>query len=162
MTDWVVQEDWYEVAVGDQVRVVRGDNVLDGKIVYRYQLGNAEVYAIGLLVDSISGSLRITNEVWTLFVPAKPAVVLPTEPGLYLSPVEGGPWVFQLSEYGDWKLINTNSPFPIGDGHLERNAPFTKLEPVAVTAKKVIEFIDAYPFTDALDAVRTEFGVSHG
>lgn len=154
MTDWVVQEDWYEVAVGDQVRVVRGDNVLDGKIDARHMLPNGEVHAIVLLIHRISSSVHITNGVWTLFVPAKPAAVLPVEPGWYLE--KSGEAVY-LAEDGYWTVP---SGFGWTGEEMAEYGPFTRLEPVAVTAKKVIEFIDAYPFWDAPDAVRKEFGVT--
>jgi hypothetical protein len=164
MTDWVVQEDWSKVAIGDQVRVVRGDNVLDGKIVDRYVLGCDEPHAIALLVEGIPSSLHITKLVWTLFVPAKPAVELPTEPGAYLD-TKGEAW--SLCRAGGW--------FSHGDGSLTveyadeevesvwcRYGPFTKLEPVAVTAKKVLDDVSKFAWADGFMPQLRELSNKYG
>ena len=95
------------------------------------------------------------------FIPFE--VVLPTDPGLY---VESGArasltniWV--LYENGCW-ASSTDSEY----GRAEDFAPFTKLEPVAVTAKKVLDAVTnrctlhcdgcSKHFAD----IRAEFGVT--
>ena len=101
---------------------------------------------------------------FTVTVIEKAAPPLPTEAGLYRSSRADGIWVFSLDRAGDWTLLNTNSLFPIGDGHLEQNAPFTRLEPVPVIAKKVLDALrgrigsidSAYDF----QAVAAQFGVT--
>jgi len=161
MTDWVVQEDWSKVAVGDQVRVVRGDNVLDGEIINCHRFSNAEVHAIALLVSGIPGSLHITNTVWTLFVPAKPAVVIPMEPGWYLAFDKLAESVFPVEVDASGKLlINHAGGNPVKLGDPQRFIPFTPLAPVAVTAKKVLHFFEHDMSDDVFEAARKEFGIS--
>ena len=53
---------------------------------------------------------------------------LPTVPGFYLSALPGD-WIFRLDDEGHWTLLNTNSLFPVRDGHLQRHLPFTRLVP---------------------------------
>ena len=73
-------------------------------------------------------------------------VVLPTEPDLYRSSTtsDGLPMIFQLSLAGDWRLVNTNSPFPIEDGLLQRYAPFTRLRDEAEVVVEVLSAVNAF------------------
>jgi hypothetical protein len=85
------------------------------------QVGNASPGSA-----EIDGAERKAAYGWRLFVTA---TEMPTESGLYVSSKRDStfPWIFQLREAGAWWLLNTNSMFPIGDGHLEQHAPFTRL-----------------------------------
>jgi hypothetical protein len=126
MTSWIAQNDWSEVHVNDEVRVTRDGGMLTGKIGDLHKFSNGEIHALALLVHGLVGSIHITHLVWSLFVPAKPAVVLPTEPGHYVDRTGNG-----------WNIREgATSSLP------EENAPYTRLEPVVVTAKKVLDAID--------------------
>jgi hypothetical protein len=55
---------------------------------------------------------------------------LPTIPGLYVGgALDGIPTVWSLDGDGSWRLINTNSLFPIEDGHIHKYLPFSRLLP---------------------------------
>ena len=159
MTDWTPQDDWSQVKVGDQVRAMRAEQMLTGKVVDRYIRGSAtggEVYSLILEVEGVANQPTLDRAYWQLSVPAKPAVVLPTEEGIYMD-VSGSPWELRFFfEAVMWKFGGDLQT----DSQAELYAPFTRLEPVAVTAKKVIEFIESDLSCDSYDTARKEFGVS--
>ena len=80
-----------------------------------------------------SESCRYDAEDWDLFVKAPP---LPTTPGSYLGN-DDRPW--RLGADGYWHRLNGVRYLP---DSAERFAPFIPLEPVPVTAKRVLEAID--------------------
>ena len=130
MTDWVAQDDWSQVKIGDTVRAMRAEQMLTGVVVDRFCMNGAtEPYSLALRVDRVDGALRIGRSGWQLSVPAKPAVELPTEPGVYLD-VDNEVW--RLSVFKEWVYLEGHHEDP------KQFAPLTKLEPVAVTAKKVL------------------------
>ena len=157
MTDWVPQDDWSQVKVGDPVRAMRAEQMLTGKVVDRL-FGEStiedNVYAIVLEVPDLADVLTIHHGYWQLSVPAKPAVELPTEPGVYYGSQFGADVPFFLKANGVWRTSATRVHAP------ERHMPLVKLEPVTVTAKKVIEFIESDLTCDSYDTARKEFGVS--
>ena len=125
---------------GDLVEAVAADTVIRARV---EQLSLGPGVNLGYLGAHYLSDFE-DRAGWTLTVIEEAAPPLPTEPGLYLSAKDSdGPWIFRLDERGDWTLLNTGSPFPIGDGHLERNAPFTRLEPVPVVAKRVLDDVIA-------------------
>jgi hypothetical protein len=160
MSEWVVQEDWSEVQVDDHVRVTRVGGMLTGKVVDRYFLPDEdEPHAVALLVDGLQMSVHITNLVWSLFVPAKPAVEIPTKVGTVISWQEThwlalanledtNQWLHQDANFTTEEMVEQ-----IGD------AEFVILEPVAVTAKKVIDFCESDKSCNTYRSARHEFGV---
>ncbi|MCU1408502.1 MAG: hypothetical protein JWM23_582 [Microbacteriaceae bacterium] len=125
---------------GDLIEAVKGKRRVQDVLT----AGGGSIFRNGpyLGEPSIFGPSSIEsyeNLGYTITVIEKAKPPLPIEPGVYLSSLtDRGPWVFKLDERGDWILLNTNSLFPVGDGHLERHAPFTKLEPVAETVERVL------------------------
>ena len=158
MTNWVAQDDWSQVHRGDSARAMRAQQMLTGKVVDRYiKTAGGVPYAlvIHLLDSGEQVEVRVING-WQLSVPAKPAVVLPTEEGIYMD-VSGSPWELRFFfEAVMWKFGGDLQT----DSQAELYAPFTRLEPVAVTAKKVIEFIESDLSCDSYDTARKEFGVT--
>ena len=157
MTDWTPQDDWSQVKVGDQVRVMRAEQMLTGVVDFRYfsnSFNSDNVYAVALKVPDLADVLTIHHGYWQLSVPAKPAVELPTEPGYYLN-THSELAVRQIN--GSWR---NDRDITIGPMEMEARAPYKKLEPVAVTAKKVIEFIESDLSCDSYDTARKEFGVT--
>jgi len=157
MTDWVPQDDWSQVKVGDTVRAMRAEQMLTGKVIDRlFSESTIEdaVYAIVLEVPDLADVLTIHHGYWQLSVPAKPAVELPDEPGIYLTSAET---VVELEADGRWfdRVDNLMSYKRVSDA-----APFTRLEPVAVTAKKVLHFFEHDMSDDVFEAARKEFGVT--
>jgi len=136
-TDWTPQEDWSTVKVGDQVRVTRDGGMLTGKA-KRIHVMNDRSTGIEVAFTEQAGTRFLAwSDEWTLSVPAKPAVVLPTVPGIYMDCDETSS-VWEVDKNGRMSVIG-------GYGHIpEEYAPFTKLEPVAVTAKKFVEAYRAY------------------
>ena len=118
---------------GDLVEAVKGEELHRGRLIVSWFDGKRRLILSG--AASVPYIDLAENHGWTLTVIKKATPPLPTESGLYLSSKEGGPWVFELDEQRGWSLLNTDSPFRIGDGHLESNAPFTRLEPTAITAR---------------------------
>jgi len=125
MTDWTPQDDWSQVKVGDTVRAMRPQQMNTGVVVDRYVVGafsSEEVISLFVEITGVGKQVELVRTYWQLSVPAKPAVVLPTEPGHYVDRTGSG-----------WNIReDATSSLP------EENAPYTRLEPIAVTAKKVI------------------------
>lgn len=157
---------------GDKVRLTRGEEVLNGEVVDL----TGTVWAIDpawkLGVKTALGTETIPallNEGWQVSVVLSTPTPepLPSDDGIYLSSnTVDGPWLFELKG-GDWTCINTNSPFPIGDGHLERNAPFTRLGSReswrASWASEIADWFDKKSDAEgsihwAGDAIRAQFG----
>ena len=136
MTAWVEQEDWSTLRAGDRVRVANDDGMLTGTLGYTHGDAHGDIFAIAIDVSALDDRISIRVSAWSLFVPAKPAVVLPTEPGWYLG-TGGGTWELREEDRSyvqRWIMDGSH----MLDIEAEGNAPFTKLEPVAVTAKKVL------------------------
>ena len=160
MTDWVVQENWAKVAVGDQVRVRHedGTGMLTGTISHLdYGSSNASMSA-EIQTPYWGDPKRVSSLFWSLFVPAKPAVVLPTEPGWYLAfdKLANAPFPVEVDANGTM-LINHAGGIPVKLGGADRFTPFIPLAPVAVTAKKAI---DQFRIGQTISAVAEEFGVT--
>jgi len=165
MTDWIEQEDWSTPKVGDQVRATHDENVLTGKVedVFsraRTSIVGREVYALELKTDILTRSQTVFASEWSLSVPAKPADEIPTEPGVYYGSQFGADVPFFLGADGGWRTSAKQVHVP------ERHMPLLKLEPVAVTAKKVLDWIEDRAsnhneFYDvAIDKAHKEFGVT--
>ena len=136
MTEWITEEDWSTVKVGDQVRVTRETATLMGAV--EALLSTPEgVYGLMLDTGMFYQKLPVILQEWSLFVPAKPPVELPTEVGFYLD--KNGA-LATLNNGGIWR--DSYEDF-IQTLDIRAYAPFTKLEPVAVTAKKVLDRVRA-------------------
>jgi hypothetical protein len=138
--------------IGDLVQFTKGEEVRRGRVRkfgMKLALGERNLDFYG--AEGWSG---------TLIEAAKPAVVLPTEPGWYLDK-RNNPWELQAetADYEQRWFI---------DGQFQTHttaamlAPFTRLAPVAETAQKIIDRID-YPQTGFLSVqmvkkiIRNEF-----
>jgi hypothetical protein len=115
MSDWIAESDWSKVKHNDFVKFERGKESLIVMATSHHE----EPY-----IDYRGGTCFQTAG-WSLFVEEPPAVVLPIEPGHYLDK-DGTAW-----------RITARFPFRV-DLHA-RHAPFTRLEPVSETAKKVLD-----------------------
>jgi len=164
MTDWTPQDDWSQVKVGDTVRAMRAEQMLTGRVVDRYIRGafvGGEVIGLIVEIEGVINQLELDRAGWQLSVPAKPAVVLPEEAGAYIDR-EGEIW--ELRD-GEWNYGNSRK-WPAHTA--EFFAPFTKLEPVAVTAKKVLDRLERIAAINddffspelAISNLRKEFGVT--
>jgi len=142
MTDWTPQEDWSTVKVGDQVRVTCDEGMLTGKVRYVVIGVIGDFHSIIIDVPSLPDSVVVHRSEWSLSVPAKPAVVLPTEPGHYLDS-EWRAWTLKPEDESFYQRWYLGDEYML-DGRVKEFAPFTKLEPVAVTAKKFVEAYRAY------------------
>ena len=155
MTEWIEQEDWSTVQVGDQVRVTHeGGDELKGYVEFVFNGYEENVTRFQLQVPSLEDTVTIRDSEWFLSVPAKPAVELPILPGNY------------RDKNGDgWRIKEkATSTLP------EKWAPYTRLEEVPVTAKKVLDRVEAWAFgpnnqadeiTDLLNRLRDRFGVTN-
>ena len=128
--EWVAESDWSKVTVGQKVRLVNVDGSVEFEA--RYNAASSGVWS--------HTGYYARSESWSLFVEAPPAVVLPTERGLY-SDRDGDAWL--LDVYGDW--VQLTEVGVTGGLIAGRDAadyvPFTRLAPVPETAKKVLDAI---------------------
>ena len=161
MTEWIEQEDWSTVQVGDQVRVTRDGQKLTGGVLYAFRRTSmlgviGDVEHIDLDCAFLSDYATVGRGDWTLWVPAKPAVVLPTAVGFYSSRT-GGIWEIGHPERG---LISLNNPGMCPEP--EEFAPFTRLEPVAETAKKVLDDVSKFAWADGFMPQLRTLGIKYG
>lgn len=119
--EWVAESDWTKVKRGDMVQLTRDEQQVVGCV---NEVGLGGYWFSVKYINTFYHGAD-----WSLFVQAPPAIVLPTEPGCYLDK-DGSVWT-----------ITTRFPFR-EDLHA-RHAPFTRLEPVPETAKKVLDAVDA-------------------
>jgi len=163
---WVQQDDWSTLTVGDQVRVTRDGQMLTGQIVDIYRFNNDPVHVLVVSVPDMTSTSNIDVRLWTLWVPAKPPVAVPTEIGLWVETGKELAISNVWQSHGNGKMISAADPKH--DGRAAEHTPFTKLEPVAETAKKVLYRVAAY-WEDGMPAdmsiemrgIAKEFGVSH-
>jgi hypothetical protein len=143
--EWVAESDWSKVTVGQKVRLVNPAGTVTGKVAFVRQ------DFVGLFRIVLEGLGTVWYaDTWSLFVEAPPAVVLPTEPGNYLDK-DGTAW-------------RITARFPFREDLHARHSPFTRLEPVPETAKKVLDRIRSlgapgWNLLYHLDQIAAEFGV---
>lgn len=144
-----------EYTAGDLVEAVKGESVIRGRL-------KADELGLHLWVgDSGRTPENIESYGFTLSIIEKAAavVVLPTEDGLYLD-ADGDPWRLMDDR---WLYL----PGRTLSRQAFSYAPFTRLEPVSETAKKVLGRVgkvwEGYPwfeFPNALDEIARDFGVT--
>lgn len=158
---------------GDLVEAVKGDTVIRGRLVVLYGVGSNPVIDITLPIKTDVVHLKANGYKVTVIEKAAPKVVLPSEPGHYLDK-DSDVWALTTNGHGDpeWHLLG-------GFVRLEKvvgYAPFTKLEPVSETAKKVLDAVrhnaeksrshefngkPVYDITEVdLEGIGEEFGVT--
>jgi hypothetical protein len=149
---WVAEDDWTKVVDGQRVRLTNDNGSLEG---IAFQGNTSFVY-----LDR-HGSNPFYSVYWKLFVQAKPVPVLPTEPGsawhdrlgeLWLVDYEG---IFKCLQTADFGLIE------ISPDRAARAAPFTRLEPVPGTAKKVIGQVISHSVSSSPDSITVRRLVLH-
>lgn len=125
-----------QIREGDLVEAVKGEDVIRGRA---RLAGEDYMWWIGASGRS-AGNLEALG--FTLTVVEKAAPPLPTEPGLYVDK-DGDPWRF------------------LGGRPLNREwAPYTRLEPVPETVKRVADYLRGYGRRLAADDVEEHFGVT--
>lgn len=155
-----VPGDWDKVKAGDFVRFERDHEV------HQFRLRTVTTSSRGIedrdmfpygAFDKVSG--------WSLFVEAPPKVQLPTEAGTIISweaPHFTGLAVLEKPNQWLYNGVNLNDSAMAAeiDG-----APFTRLAPVAETAKKLFDRVERYLHSAApiaaLNDLRHEFGVTN-
>ena len=140
--------------VGDLVEAVKGELVIrDRATVKGYRL------ALGAMGWSLR-DLRLNGYTLSLVEAATPP---PTEPGIYAD-IEGDPWKLNATtdDYeARWSFGNEYKT----RAQVSQHVPFTRLEPVPDTARKVIDATirtfnsKGGNIVDALISVSQEFGV---
>jgi len=140
---------------GDLIEAVKGDTRLRGR-----------------LTDALMGELGVDGMGWpipslerdgftiTVIEKAKPKVELPVEDGAYVD--KHGTDVWTITPFHELRCVSNPGSSP------EKYAPFTKLEPRAVTAKAVIERLASWwefgppkNFADEFAQIANEFGVTN-
>lgn len=143
---------------GDLVEAVKGEEVVRGRLRAPESV-NGRYLAIG--TNALS-TATYEAKGFTLTVIEKAAPKLPTEPGLYIESGKAHSYtnIWSLSANGRW-LCAAASKY---DGRAEEFAPFTRLEPVPVTAKKVLDEVSKFAWADGfmsqLENVAKQFGVT--
>ena len=138
---------------GDLVEAVKGELLLRGRITHT-PVGAGVVFAPGSFLTS---TLKFAGYTITVIEKAAAVVVLPTEAGAYLDK-QSDVWV--LDRHGEWMCPDS----PSDNDQALNYAPFIRLEPVAVTAKKVLDRVDEWyavgekrTLSEFLEALRLEF-----
>ncbi|WP_193510445.1 hypothetical protein [Cryobacterium sp. BB736] len=152
-----------EFREGDLVEAVNGDTVIRGRLA-------RDNFANDLGIRAASYNLRpLARDGFTITVIERAMPELPTDHGVYQA-ANGTTWT--LFRNGDW--------FDNGDGSIAVQwsahefadthgvLPFVRLEPVSVTAKKVLDALGEYldgqltgrTKNDIIGHLRDEFGVT--
>jgi len=141
MTEWIAQDDWSTVRKNQHVRVIRQQSEVVGAVTRMNDLIDGSIGLCIQIETHTPTEIIVWDGDWDLYVPAKPAVVLPTEPGAYYDS--------SITAVGLWIVTPTGelvcSAHGVKCGRYEERetfAPFTRLEPVAETAKKVLDAVD--------------------
>ena len=139
---------------GDLIEATKDETVIRGRL-------------CGLFGEWLGGSLRtvngLTKDGYALTLIEKATSPLPTAEGVYRSRT-GALWTIEPPAPLKW--VGDNPQFSLNNPH--NYAPFTRLEPVADTAKKVLDrVLEAYQnehprlfISDVLPLVSKEFGVT--
>ena len=137
---------------GDLVEAVKGETHIRGKV------WGCEEQFVGLSRRTIPSLINDGFKI-TALEKAPPKIELPTEPGYYLDNVRDV-WIIRHGE----SRLRFDGSF---DAHTELFAPFTRLEPVPETAKKVLDRLSSWwefgppkQFAAEFNAIAKEFGVS--
>lgn len=144
---------------GDLLEAVKGERVVRDRV-KKDSEGDLHIDGVGWLTNSWVPSETVGDlgYVLTVIEKAAPKNLLPTEPGYYVS-ATGGIW--ELDRRGNFNWLEGNRANPINANNY---APFTRLEAVAVTAKKVLDAIENHygsmSRVDLIARVSSEFGVS--
>jgi hypothetical protein len=125
---------------GDLVEAVKGETRMSGRL--------ADALMGDLGIDGMGWPIRsLEREGFTITVieKAKPKVVPPTDVGFYLSR-ESKLWTLEVNGYWRDDYDYTRRP-----DEAEAHAPFTRLEPRAVTAKAVLDRLAVAIANNSLD-----------
>jgi len=143
---------------GDVVLAVKGGTVIRGRLDHRAEL------KLTRALSSDMPHLKANGYAVTVIERAKPG--LPTEPGAYRDK-DDDLWLLDRNgKWGDFSLMEL-PPSEDDTRTPHRYAPFTRLEPVAETAKKVLaRFMDVWVDSEnSVNAdvrqVAAEFGVTN-
>ena len=143
---------------GDLIEASKGEDIVRGRLQRDTCAG--DLYVHGWCIQP----LQRDGFTITVIETAPPKVVLPTEPGFYVT-AYNDPDVFELTKAGSWfygsKKIPVDRVIHDGGNYLRR------LEPVGETAKKVLDrVLDWYTddknraLVSFIAAIRLEFGAT--
>ena len=158
-----MRNDMTEYNEGDLVEAVKGETVIRGPLVNICGLGRSLCLKLTLGIETDLIHLEANGFTITVIEKAAPVVVLPTKPGAYMSN-RGSLWV--LDDNHHWL------DFSAWSGNVNNVAaanpayhPFTRLEPVSETAKKVLralgdwwDFAPPANVTAAIIDIAAKFG----
>ena len=113
---WIAEDNWAKANMGDLVKFVRGEESAIVRVNSRYG------HVACIWTDSAAGFDK--DDGWQLFVQA-PTYVIPTEDGVYMDK-HGYSWTLG-GDFDDYRDLDPE------------RAPYTRLEPVPETAKKVLD-----------------------
>ena len=116
---------------GDLVEAVKGDTVIRGRLDHRAEL------TLTTALTSDMRHLKATGYVVTVIERATPP--LPSEAGIYVDR-DGDTWLH--TNTGGWSFLTDGyHRVRIVDIDAAENAPFTRLEPAPVTAKRISDWL---------------------
>ena len=165
--EWVQETDWTRVMAGDTVRLTNRDGAEVTITVYEGQ--RAALKDAAAWVCSPNGVVYY-SDLWTLYVqaPLRPALpVLPKRPGTVIRAKDLG--VVAMFSYASSGWFAVKNEPKMTDNELRKNfeGGFDVLEPVAETAKKVLDRVDGWyaegetrTLTKYLAAIAAEFEVA--
>ena len=143
---------------GDLVEAVKGQSSMLGPLI-------RDNYKCLLIAEHGWLLNELIADRWTVTVikKAAPIVVLPREPGVYATYLDSSRSQL-IHRLNDGRWTNANQNYDMTDEMVAHCLPLTRLEPVPVTAKKVLDAVDkVWPWSDNrlrdLDKIAKEFGV---
>lgn len=159
---------------GDLVEAVKGETVIRGRA-WR-EPGNGTEPILRLTLALSSDIAHLTANGYTVTVIEKAAPKLPTEPGVYVTPSGSQDYLDDYhTDHHEVHYLNTSGNWcDLGWGAPTRDDSLTRLEPVPVTARRVLGKLDAASmhefkgrdsahraiYDDSWNAVAAEFGVT--
>ena len=166
MDETWVEGVWSAMHDGQQVRLVPKDSTwptIQGQVSGTVYFSYFNVRGLGLT--------QFQRQSYNLFVPARSAVTLPTEPGVYVSRVHlPSPTVVHKLVDGRWVDADDNEY--LRPHEVESLMPLTRFESVPDTARRVLHavlgsshkqpgFDDWWRVSqESLDSIAAEFGVT--
>ena len=153
MDETWVEGVWSAMHDGQQVRLVPKDSTwptIQGQVSGTVYFSYFNVRGLGLT--------QFQRQSYNLFVPARSAVTLPTEPGWYVDRQDD---VWQLYAVDSWRCLSA-----IGATEdVEFYAPFVRLESVPDTARRVLtvyrdRWENSFTTEEAIRISAAEFGVT--
>jgi len=134
-TEYIAVTDWTTISKGQKVQATRGGERVE------FTVARKDTFGRVTYINNDMAGIQINSKdhpAWTIFA-ERPPVVLPTEPGFYMTAYEP-PDVFQLVDTGAW--FEGQDPITNAKVLHDGGETLTRLRPEAEVAAEVIAEVD--------------------